>query len=359
VFVIRPLSALPALTDMAIIDGRTQSTFAGDTNPFGPEIVLDGNGLFDAGLTIHASGSGVYGLNVQRFAQGLLVESANAVTVAGNYIGTDATGSQDAGNGGGVQIASSSSVTIGGDSEADRNLISGNGTGIWLLLESSENSILGNYVGLDRTGSRRLPNTTGISISTSGPSGTRIHGNVIGGNRGANLRIAAGADGNVLTGNRIGTDAAGAMHQGGIFGIHVSSSNNRIGTDGDGVDDAAEGNLVSSSAYGVFFQGNDARGTVVAGNRIGTNAAGTAALGNATGIRIFDSANNRIGTNGDGINDAAEGNLISGNDIGIMIGGFGASNNVVAGNRIGASDDGVTALHNGRQSNWHERRRPE
>ena len=44
VWVIKPLSALPALSDASggtTIDGRTQTTFGGDTNPFGPEVVLD------------------------------------------------------------------------------------------------------------------------------------------------------------------------------------------------------------------------------------------------------------------------------------------------------------------------------
>lgn len=41
VFVIQPLTPLPAMTQPAGVwlDGRTQSSFGGETNPFGPEIV--------------------------------------------------------------------------------------------------------------------------------------------------------------------------------------------------------------------------------------------------------------------------------------------------------------------------------
>src|SRR5207247_10992511 len=56
-------------------------------------------------------------------------------------------------------------------------------------------------------------------------------------------------------------------------------------------------------------------GTTIAGNFIGTNAAGTAALPNGdTGVLIAQGArNNRIGTDGNGVADAAERNVISGN----------------------------------------------
>ena len=56
-------------------------------------------------------------------------------------------------------------------------------------------------------------------------------------------------------------------------------------------------------------------GNVVAGNYIGTNAAGTAALGNG-GAGASDHRRaraTRIGTNGDGVSDSLERNVISGN----------------------------------------------
>src|SRR6267378_625029 len=56
-FFIRPATPLPALTRAFVtIDGRTQTGFTGDTNPFGPEIVIDGRGAVSgAGLTLNAN----------------------------------------------------------------------------------------------------------------------------------------------------------------------------------------------------------------------------------------------------------------------------------------------------------------
>ena len=58
---------------------------------------------------------------------------------------------------------------------------------------------------------------------------------------------------------------------------------------------------------------------------------------------------NLIGTNGDGVNDAAERNLISGNRFaGVWINGQGTDGNVVAGNLIGTSVTGDIDPANGR-----------
>jgi hypothetical protein len=83
-------------------------------------------------------------------------------------------------------------------------------------------------------------------------------------------------------------------------------------------------------------------GHVVAGNFIGTNAAGDAALPNETGI-LVDSANNLIG----GDFPAAR-NLISGSlQSGISMAGAG-DGNAVRGNFIGTDRTGTAALGNGR-----------
>ena len=81
----------------------------------------------------------------------------------------------------------------------------------------------------------------------------------------------------------------------------VDGSNNPNATD--------ERNVING---GIVVSGN----TVIAGNYIGVNASGTAALSNAVvggGNPYTNStAGARIGTNGDGIADAAERNVISG-----------------------------------------------
>ncbi len=134
----------------------------------------------------------------------------------------------------------------------------------------------------------------------------------------------------------------------------VDASNNVVGTDGDGVDDAFEGNLISGNlltgitmADGLYKTGSSTAvvGNVVAGNYIGTDKSGTLALGNRRGINIINGAsNNRIGTNADGTSDTAEGNLISGNNTGVQLGI--TTGNVVAGNLIGTDASGTNALGN-------------
>ncbi len=89
-----------------------------------------------------------------------------------------------------------------------------------------------------------------------------------------------------------------------------------------------------------------AGGNTVAGNFIGTNAAGTAAQANvglSSGVFIDSSPNNNVG----GLT-AAERNLISGNsDSGVRIDGPSATNNRVLGNLIGTDLSGTVALGNG------------
>ena len=56
---------------------------------------------------------------------------------------------------------------------------------------------------------------------------------------------------------------------------------------------------------------------------------------------------NTVGTNGDGVTDASEGNVIAANgNVGIEIQGTAATSNVVAGNSIGTDKAGDTGLGN-------------
>ncbi len=94
---------------------------------------------------------------------------------------------------------------------------------------------------------------------------------------------------------------------------------------------------------------NGSSNTVVAGNLIGTNAAGTAALANANdGIRVEgNTSNTRIGTNGDNVSDTAERNVISGNSqYGITVLNTGTNVTKISGNYIGTNLAGTAAIGN-------------
>ena len=73
-------------------------------------------------------------------------------TVAGNFIGTDPTGTIAVANGGdGVEINGAFNNTIGGTVAGAGNLISGNGNGVEIN-DASSNFVQGNLIGTDWTG---------------------------------------------------------------------------------------------------------------------------------------------------------------------------------------------------------------
>ena len=91
---------------------------------------------------------------------------------------------------------------------------------------------------------------------------------------------------------------------------------------------------------------------VVEGNEIGTDRDGTAALPNndgiALGIPYFEVDNPSAFGNTIGGTTTGVGNVISGNiAYGVDMSNIGATGNLVAGNRIGTTADGTTALPNG------------
>ncbi|NIP86505.1 MAG: tandem-95 repeat protein, partial [Planctomycetales bacterium] len=366
VYVIRPQSILPPLTNSLFpttIDGSSQAAFGGQTNPHGPQIVLDGANRLWAGLLVYSDANRIEGLNIHSFtsyAVGLFGGEHNQIS--GNFIGTDPRGAADRGGYHGVYVSSGSRgnwIGTNGDGAGDDqegNLISGNYMGV-TLWRTHDNVVAGNRIGTDASGSYAIPNGGNGVYIASGSGGNwigtngdgladRAEGNLISGNSFAGVNIFASD--NRVAGNRIGTNLAGTAPLGNGQGVIVQAggSGNRIGTNGDGLADDVEGNLISGNRRGIsFYAGHQ---NTVAGNIIGLNATGTARLGNTQqGIFIGSgSTANRIGTNGDGIADAAEGNLISGNALdGIRI-DF-SNHNDVAGNLIGTDVEGTRDLGNG------------
>lgn len=284
---------------------------------------------------------------------GIRFDWGGGTAVLGNYIGTDLTGTMDRGNGGfGVTLGGHGSVSVGGVDPGAGNLISGNDGGVWVD-GGPNHRIQGNLIGTDVTGTRSLGNAgPGIYHGVSG--GTLIGGttatarNVISGNGSHGINMPHGNS--VIQGNYIGTDVTGmaALPNHGV-GIKVHNgfwSNSH--TIGGNV--AGAGNLISGNAsHGIQLE-QMTHDNVIVGNRIGVNATGTAALPNhGDGVNIFahasggatDVLNNRVGTNGDGVSDDMEGNLISGNTgAGVSVTDDGSAlalNTIVRGNSIYAN----------------------
>ncbi|MGH3130707.1 MAG: right-handed parallel beta-helix repeat-containing protein, partial [Gaiellaceae bacterium] len=212
---------LPPINEAVLIDGTTQTDFAGT-----PIIEIDGSNVTVAGangLTINAAGTTVRGLVINRFPlAGIRVLGPDSV-VSGNYLGTDMTGTVDRGNQIGVVVDDPS--VIGGWNADDRNVISGNQVGIYLTAPASGVQILGNFIGTNAAGTSALPNTDGIffdSASDNEIGNVEGGGNVISGNNQFGVRIQNG-DRNRVTNNRIGTDESGESELGNVqSGIQIS-----------------------------------------------------------------------------------------------------------------------------------------
>jgi titin len=282
--------------------------------------------------------------------------------VLGNYIGTDASGFLDLGNGTtGVNVAASNN-TIGGAVLGARNLISGNAT-FGILISGPETAaagpsttgvvVQGNFIGTNASGTGAIPNLAGVELylrASKNTIGGTVAGarNVISGNSIAGVIIAgddaisltARPTGNLVLGNYIGTNAAGtsSLGNGGAGVLIQTADTNTIGGTVAGAR-----NVIANSPIGVQIRFG-ATDNQIQGNYIGTNAAGNAALGNTTGIEISsDAFFNIVGGTVIGA-----GNVISGNsDTGILITGGGTSDTRVQGNRIGTNAAGNADLGNG------------
>jgi parallel beta-helix repeat protein len=352
---ITPLSALPALTDPVDIDGTTQPGFSGT-----PVIELAGAGLGVTGLDILAGGSTVRSLVINGFNLGIWLRNGDGNTVEGCYIGTDPTGTQALGNATGVWISSSSGNTIGGSTPAARNLVSAS-TSIGIRMETAPLTVVaGNFVGTDVTGTADLGNNgVGIYLTNGsddvligGTMGTTPGGpctgacNLISGNQGGGINIWGGFAGNarvLVQGNFVGVDASGTAALGnGGFGVQAGggSSDALIG----GTSPAARNVISGSASTGVFLGSGGGTGHVVLGNYIGTDASGSTAIpNNGYGVDVSSSPGMTIGGGAPGA-----GNLISGNTLGgVSLGGLFTSGNVVQGNRIGTDSTGSLPIPSG------------
>jgi parallel beta-helix repeat protein len=318
---IQPQSALPKVTGPVVIDGYTQPGSRPNTNGPGLDInaVLTvqvdgiqalGHGI--SGLILTAGGSTVRGLSIVNFRANAMDLFGGGDVIEGNNIQ------------GGVGVQTGTGNRVGGTDPAARNVISS------LTFFSDDNLFVGNLAG-----------SVGVAGAHNRIGGTTpAERNVIAGGRPA---LDIGGGNNVVQGNYIGTDvtgtrAAGITRRAGIF-LEYTATGNLIGGTGPG-----EGNVISGCERGVYVTGS---GNVIQGNLIGTNAAGTAPLGNAgEGVLITaypeaatnnliggtaPGARNVIAANGSGVTIQAAGNRVQGNLIGVLADGHTPAGNAVDG----------------------------
>ena len=229
------------LQDPGTSGNRVQGNYIG-TNangtaavPNAKDGVVIGNGASDnliggesPGERNLISGNGEIGVNLSR-SEDYAGDGATANRVLGNYIGTDVTGAKALGNGQfGVHIGFGVyDNVVGGEKPGVRNIISGNGSAGILIksLGTTGNSVLGNTIGADVTGTRSIPNALdGVAICCAA-SGNTVggevpgEGNLISGNSRAGVWMErAGTTRNRVVGNTIGADASGAGPLGNLAG---------------------------------------------------------------------------------------------------------------------------------------------
>ena len=262
------------ITDAVHIDGTTQAGYAVDS----PVIQLDGVDKSFEGFRLEShTGTRIEALNLVRFDTALNLFQGGSHTIVGNLIGLANDGITVAENDGvGIRLTQSTNVTIGGDTVAERNVLSG----------ATEF------------------NAHAISIGT-------------------------GSTGAIVQGNYIGTDVTGTLARGNSgFGIVIAADNALIGTDSDGNNDAAEGNLIADNNTQISLFGDN---VVIAGNTIEGNAAVSSGIlvrsgsaGSVIGGTVAGSGNTIINNGAYGVSvlsdaDAAIlGNTITGNGFGVI-----------------------------------------
>ena len=261
---------------------------------------------------------------------GVELTAASGSTVIGNFIGLGADGTTAAGNGTrGIRAVSNNNV-IGGPNASDRNVIASNNQGIHIRQDG--NTVRGNWIGIDATGTVARPNSTGIQIEpvVGGSDNNTIMNNVISGNLqgvAINGTITNGTGlNNKFYGNLIGTNPTGVSAIPNFVGILTTAQGTLIG----GMP-PLQGNVISGNTdVGVRVAGVLGRASLN-NNKIGVNING-APLGNGSHGVQFSSSNssaggtpaffNRIAHNGGAgiFVDGTTGHVITGNSIEANVG---------------------------------------
>ncbi len=311
-------------------------------------IGIQGNGNLIGGSRSRGNGPLGEGTLISSNGSGIGMGPADNNIIAGNFIGTDITGTIAMGNGTGIGGACVSNNRIGGNSPGEGNVISGN-TGYGGVAfngsscANSANVIIGNYIGVDASGTKDLSNASrGIALE-GGTNSSLVQGNVIVSSGGGDIVISDwGSTYNTVVGNLLGTDASGKVAVGSTqYGICACGGFTRIGGT-----TPADRNVIAQGAIAqgdVIFGGRWGQpGSLVIGNFLGTDISGSVALaGSGPGV-ILPNGSVRPFVGG---TTPGERNVIGGNpSVGIQVETDYA---FIGGNYIGTDASGQFALGNG------------
>ncbi len=349
---IQPTTAFPQIQSSVAIDGWYQPGFCEE-----PLVAIDGSVAPGSGfgLLLNRGDSLLRGLAIHSFRTTPVASGAGAGhVIEGCRFGTDVTGTLWLPNAAEVRVTDNGD-RVGGPHPWQRCVFTGNGGNSgWGLFASGSG----------------LPSASGLTIENS-HFGTDISGTLDFGVADAAIRcqsLSRAVIRNNLVAASGGGDPDPRNHQAGIdvvgtFQGTILIEGNRIGTDASGM--VAMGNAnggISISGSGTYsgipfyriannlISGNQTAGIQlslgngeVVGNLIGVDAMGLGALPNqGPGILLAASGITVGGSS------AADRNVLSGNATsGIEISGSTVSSVAVIGNHIGVGIDGVTPVGNG------------
>jgi len=365
----KPLPPLSA-SDSAI-DGYTQTGSAPNTLPLAqgdnarPVIRLDGAsaGKGVSGLVVTGATDTVRGLSITGFitcfdctpipgamtgGSGIEVRGTGDV-VAGNFLGLLPDGVTAAPNEfAGVHVTGKNAgpALVGGSDPASTNVLSGN-----------KQCLSGDCVGfgayVETTGKRTVVRRNLIGVTASGTAALPNAATsvvVLAAHVKIMDNVVSGSGGDAIL-----TAGTGVMVSQNLIGTNAAGTAG-IGNHSHGLDVQADGNVIrgnvisDSGDTGLVISGTN---TIVQGNKIGTDITGTKALGNGfdpSAIFLGQPINGTdgivvcVGGNTIGGSGAGKGNLVSANrGDGIFLGG---DQNVVKGNRVGTDRAGEATLPN-------------
>lgn len=227
------------VTDPVTIDGTTQPGYSGS-----PMIELNGSQYTapnPAALTLQSPNNTIKGLAITGFSStGIhLRAGSNSNVIVANYIGVSPNGNQASPNHRGITVESNQNI-IGGSDPSQRNVISGNSTGVSLLGQNRDNTIKGNFVGTAPDGTTAMSNLMGIYVDY----GLNV---IIGGSESGDANVIAF---NTSDGIRLGSRATGvsilrnSIHSNGGLGIDLAP----VGSNGNDSCDADTGSNLKQNS---------------------------------------------------------------------------------------------------------------
>lgn len=350
-----------------VIDGTTCTT-SDAVNPAGGPVIQIIAPISDA-FSLEGTGNTIKGFCINSVTNCIHSTGSNNIII-GNYIGINVSGESRTSSvcEAGIVISAESNI-IGGATAAERNVISGCDFFAIETILGGSHIIKGNYIGLTASGEGIIPNNL-TGIVTIGGDDNIIgglnpgEGNVVSGNGTTDPTLGGivilsqfPAQRTGIYGNFVGTNASGTRALPNMSGITVAG-HDKYTMVGNGT--PAGRNIISgNSVAGLIIYGPTpsitVESTYVYGNYIGTDKTGSTAIGNgAANIFVLGPVKNvRIGGS-----IAGQGNVISGNTVGFSGGidlpgcgiavaqSIGVSSMEVLGNLIGVAADGISPLGN-------------